>query len=85
MTLKPSHGALWVLDKIFDYLDIEDMDIVSTGWKLFLYVASLDRILEKYQVTPSYSSKKIIEEFEDELDTCWIDNQDTRYTILVNL
>mmetsp|Transcript_28407 Transcript_28407/g.28194 ORF Transcript_28407/g.28194 Transcript_28407/m.28194 type:complete len:270 (+) Transcript_28407:95-904(+) len=74
MSMKPSQGVLCVLDKIFDYLDIEEIEAVSTGCKLFLYVATLDSIMLKYKHIPTFSSKKVLQIVEDH----FLDNQRTR-------
>ncbi|CAI2387705.1 unnamed protein product [Moneuplotes crassus] len=66
MRMNPSRAILCVLDKIFDYLNIEEVTLVSTGCKLFLYVATMDSIMDKYHDIPfALSSKKIMHVVED--------------------
>lgn len=74
MSMKPTQGVLCVLDKIFDYLNIEEIEIVSTGCKLFLYVATMDSIMLKYKDLPTFSSKKVLQVVEDH----FLENQRTR-------
>jgi len=82
LKLKPNLGVLSLLDKIWDYLEFDDLERLAPWWKLFWYVVTLDRLLEKYD--HSYmSSKKAINYKQEFLDSesGWeitFENQDTR-------
>ena len=78
MKLKPAEGVLCFLDKIFDYLDFEDLEKWVFWWKLFWYTVTLDRILEKYE-EDLWSSIKTVDKIDEDLvENMSLDNQETR-------
>jgi hypothetical protein len=48
MFTKPADGILALLDMVFDYLTIEDLEQVVKVCKFFFYVATLDKLFVKF-------------------------------------
>ena len=50
LRINPKIAILGLLDKIFDYFTFEDLERVAWVWKLFWYVATLDKLYVKYEI-----------------------------------
>ena len=55
MALKPINGVLGVLDIIFDYLTIDELNKYGQVNKFFLMVAQMDKLLEKFSKKSEHS------------------------------
>ena len=71
--MTPSLGVLSLMDKICAFMDIEELEKLAVCWRLFWYVATLDRLLEKFQ--PSLSSSKSLLNKSNQIDDDLVENQ----------
>ena len=51
MVMKPKHGILCLLDRIFDFFDIEELGRMTGVWRLFCFAATLERNYTKFGPT----------------------------------
>mmetsp|Transcript_20483 Transcript_20483/g.22842 ORF Transcript_20483/g.22842 Transcript_20483/m.22842 type:complete len:145 (+) Transcript_20483:73-507(+) len=49
MVMKPKHGILCMLDKVFDYFDLEELERMTKVCRLFCFAATLERNYEKFK------------------------------------
>lgn len=56
MFTKPADGILALLDMVFDFLTIEDLEQMIKVCKFFLYVATLDKLFVKFSKTNTRTS-----------------------------
>lgn len=49
MVMKPKHGILCMLDKIFDFMDIDELERMAKVSRLFCFAATLERHYEKFK------------------------------------
>ena len=54
--IEPQVAVMGMLDKIFDYLTIEELEKFALVCKFFCYVATLDKLYEKYGINEDFSS-----------------------------
>ena len=47
---KPEAGVLALLDVIFDYLTIHDLEKMVLVCKFFCFVATLDKLFDKFEI-----------------------------------
>ena len=48
--MSPTDAILWVLDKIFDFLDFDDLENAALVWKFFCYTATMDKLYAKFDL-----------------------------------
>jgi hypothetical protein len=48
-----------IIDLIFDYFTFEDLEKMACVWKLFWYVATLDKLCDKYSKQRKKKSEKV--------------------------
>jgi len=69
----PSYAILWMLDTIFDYLDIDDLQKMTWVSKLFWFTATLERNYEKFEQAVEAPIKITKEDEEiDKMVTEWL-------------
>lgn len=56
LQMNPKSAILWLIDQIFDYLEIEDLEKVACVCRLFMYTATMEKLYQKFDITESDST-----------------------------